>query len=197
MKYAVLLMTIFLVGYTGSAQKKKGTTPTTKTAATSSAKLDNITAEVKGKTLQLVITGKGKAPESILVKEMTPEVTPTAVKLTSFMASGTKLYQLQWTEKTSIKTELKTEDSATIHSLVYEMSTKRQVFSNWQRTTEITEKVFLDKNNTASETQQKIRKEGFELLVNPDGTLTQKSKTQQHHWVYDAVKLEFADAKKK
>ena len=74
---------------------------------------------------------------------------------------------------------------------------KKQVFSNTQITNKITEIVFLDRLKTASETQEKVRREGFEFVLNPDGTLIQRSKTQENKWVYDKDKMEFVDAKKK
>ena len=71
------------------------------------------------------------------------------------------------------------------------------MFSNFQTTNNITEKVFLDRLKTASETQQRVRKEGFEFTLNSDGSVTQTSKNQLNKWVYDATKMEYVDAKKK
>jgi hypothetical protein len=81
--------------------------------------------------------------------------------------------------------------------VIYEIATKKQVFSNFEKTSNIVEKVFLDKNKNASETQEKIRREGFVLTLNADGTVSQKNKTQENKWVYDAAKVDFVDAKKK
>ena len=51
--------------------------------------------------------------------------------------------------------------------------------------------MFLDKLKQASETQQKIRREGFEFKLNPDGTIWLKNKTQESKLVYDTSKKEF------
>ena len=40
--------------------------------------------------------------------------------------------------------------------------------------------VFLDKLKNASETQERMRREGFEFFLNADGTITQKNKTQEN-----------------
>lgn len=198
MKQLLILLAIALSTTTGFAQKKKTPVKSTKTATTSStAKVDNLTAEIKGKTFQLTIAEKGKAADAITVKELVGDVKPADIKLSGFTANGTKLYLLQWTEKSNIKTDLKTEDITMIYSVIYEIPNKKQVFSNYQKTTNIVEKVFLDRNKTASETQEKVRREGFEFVLNPDGSVTQKSKNQENKWTYDVAKQEFVDAKKK
>lgn len=195
MKKLFILFAVALTITTSFAQKKKTPAKSSKTASV--AKVDNLTAEIKGKTFQLTISDKGKAADAIVVKELTNDVKPIEMKLSSFMANGTKLYLLQWTEKSNTKTDLKTEDITMIYSVIYEITTKKQVFSNYQKTTNIVEKVFLDRNKTASETQEKVRKEGFEFVLNPDGSVTQKSKNQENKWLYDAAKQEFVEAKKK
>ena len=195
MKQLFILFALALTITTGFAQKKKTPVKSTKTASV--AKVDNLTAEIKGKTFQLTISDKGKPADAIIVKELTNDVKPIDMKLSSFTANGTKLYLLQWTEKSNIKTDLKTEDITMIYSVIYEITSKKQVFSNYQKTTNIVEKVFLDRNKTASETQEKVRKEGFEFVLNPDGSVTQKSKNQENKWSYDTAKQEFLEVKKK
>lgn len=195
MKKLFILFAVALTITTSFAQKKKTPAKSSKTASV--AKVDNLTAEIKGKTFQLTISDKGKPTDAIVVKELANDVKPIDMKLSSFMANGTKLYLLQWTEKSNTKTDLKTEDITMIYSVIYEITAKKQVFSNYQKTTNIVEKVFLDRNKTASETQEKVRKEGFEFVLNPDGSVTQKSKNQENKWLYDVAKQEFVEAKKK
>ena len=184
----------FLVCLTSFGQKKKSATPK---ATAGLAKVDNLIAEVKNGNFQVTITEKGKEMDAIVVKSADKSFAPTGCKLTSFKASGASLYLLSWQEKTNTKTPTKTEDIVTIYTKVYDITTKKEVFSNYQITNNITEQVFLDKNKTASETQNKIRREGFEFTLNPDGSITQKSKNQENKWVYDATKKEYLDAKKK
>jgi hypothetical protein len=197
MKKTAFLLMIMLCANLSFSQKKKTTAKKTTTEKTSSIKVDNLLAEVKGKTFQVTITEKGKPTDALIVKELNDNLKPTDIKLSSFTASGTKLYLLQWTEKSNTKTDVKTEDITTVFSVIYEIATKKQVFSNFEKTSNIVEKVFLDKNKNASETQEKIRREGFVLTLNADGTISQKNKTQENKWVYDAAKVDFVDAKKK
>ena len=190
-------MTVVLFVNVSFAQKKKPVAKKANTEKTSSTKVDNLTAEIKGKTFQLIVSEKGKANDAITVKEIVDNVLPTDIKLSSFTASGAKLYLLQWTEKTNTKTDVKTEDIKIVYSVIYEIANKKQVFSNTEKTNNIVEKVFLDKLKNASETQEKIRREGFVFNLNTDGSVSQKNKTQENKWVFDAAKIDFVDAKKK
>lgn len=192
MKKTILFLFIALISINGYSQKKKKAV-TKKASTTALAKVDNLIAEVKNNNFQITIDGK----DALIVKALSGSFAPLNTKLTSFMASGTKLYLLQWTEKNNTKTDLKTEDITSTYSVIYEIPNKKQVFSNFQTTNNITEKVFLDRLKTASETQQRVRKEGFEFTLNSDGSVTQTSKNQLNKWVYDATKMEYVDAKKK
>ncbi len=195
MKKIVLLAFVALLSVCTFAQKKK----TTKTSPATSAfaKTDNLAAEIKSGNFQLTITEKGKPNDAIVVKPVDSKFIPGDCKLTAFTANGTKLYLLTWTEINQTKTDLKTEDITTVYSNVYEITGKKQVFSNTQMTNHITEKVFLDKLKNASETQEKIRREGFEFKLNPDGSIIQKGKTQENKFTYDPAKAEYVPAKKK
>ena len=194
MKKIILFVALSLVVTTSFAQKKKSSkaSKATKTATVSAlAKADNLLAEVKAGNFQLTITENGKPKDAIVVKSVDAKSTPTDCKLTAFTASGVKLYLLTWTEVTQNKTDMKTEDITTVYSNIYEISSKKLVFNNAQMTNHITEKVFLDKLKQASETQEKIRREGFEFSLNADGSVAIKNKTQQSKLVYDATKMEF------
>ena len=196
MNKIIILVFITFLTSNGIAQKKKSSIK--KPEITSSlAKLDNLVAEIKKGNFQLTINENGKETDALIIKVADTKFLPIECKLISFNTNGIKLYLLSWKEKTQIKTDLKTEDITTFYSVVYEITNKKQVFSNTQLSKHITEIVFLDKNKTASETQEKMRSEGFELIVNPDGTLTQKNKTQKNILVYDKLKMEFVASKKK
>jgi len=60
-----------------------------------------------------------------------------------------------------------------------EVTTKKVVFSNTDTTTHTSEKVFLDKGKNASETQEKLRREGMHFVLNPDGSILLKNKTSE------------------
>ena len=197
MRKIIFLAIVLLATSQSFSQKKKATAKkATTTSAACVSKLDNLTAEIKSGNFQITIAGKGKATDAIIVKSKDAGPGPTDCKLASFTASATKLYLLQWSEKSLIKTGNKTEDKTTIYSVVYEIMNKKQVFSNTQITNHITEIVSLG-GTAATETQERIRREGFEFILNPDGSISQKNKTQENKWVYKADTMEFVDAKKK
>lgn len=175
----------------GETERSRAKTTAKSTATAGLAKADNLVVEVKKGNFQLTINENGKEKDAVIVKPADANFKPTNCKLTALTASGAKLYLLTWTEVTQQKSDLKTEDITTNFSVIYEITSKKQVFSNTQTNSHIIEKVFLDKNKTASETREKMRKDGFELVLNPDGTLTQKGKKQDIKWVYDATKMEY------
>ena len=191
MRKIALFVFVALLSINSYSQKKKSTTKKTTTVAASGlAKADNLLAEVKKGNFQVTITENGKEKDAMIVKAADANFKPTNCKLSSFTAGGTKLYLLTWTEITQIKTAKKTEDITTVYSVIYEIGSKKQVFSNSQMTNHITEIVSLG-GTAATETQEKIRRDGFEFILNPDGSVTQKGKSQQIKWVYDATKIEF------
>ncbi|MFN3753819.1 hypothetical protein [Flavobacterium sp.] len=195
MKRIVLLALIAMLSINAYSQKKKpiAKKPST-TAAAGLAKVDNLVAEVKKENFQLTINENGKEKDAMIVKAVDATFKPTNCKLTSFTASGTKLYLLTWTEIVQIKANKKTEDITNVYSVIYEITNKKQVFSNTQTTNHITEIVSLG-GTTATETQEKIRRDGFEFVLNADGSVTQKSKKQENKLVYDATKMEYVAKK--
>ncbi len=186
MKKIIFIVLVALISNVTFAQKKK--TVAKKPAATATAKgvfakADNLVAEVKSGTFQLTINENGKPKDAITIKNVDAKFAPANTKITAFKANGVALYLLTFTENTINKTELKTENITIITSIIYEIPTKKQIFSNTQMTNHIIEKVFLDKLKNASETQERMRREGFEFTLNPDGSITQKNKTQENRTV--------------
>ena len=195
MKKVILFVCVGLLSLNGFSQKKKSAAKNPATTTSVFPKIDNLQVEIKRGNFQVTISEKGKTNDMLIVKAVEASFAPTNCKLSSFMANGVKLYLLSWTELNTIKTDLKTEERITIYSIIYEIVSKKQVFSNYQLTNHITEKVFLG-GTTASESQEKIRREGFEFALKPDGSITQKNKTQQTTLIYDAAKMEFVAKKK-
>ena len=190
MKKVILFVCVGLLSLNGFAQKKKAAAKNSATTTSVFPKIDNLQVEIKRGNFQVTISEKGKTNDMLIVKAVEASFTPTNCKLSSFMANGVKLYLLSWTELNTIKTGLKTEERTTIYSVIYEIVSKKQVYSNYQLTNHITEIVSLG-GTAATETQEKMRREGFEFVLNPDGSVTQKSKTQQTTFVYDKDKMEF------
>ena len=188
MKKIFLFLCIVFLTFNCFGQKKAMTKSTTTTSVL--PKIDNLQVEVKAGKFQVAISEKGKSNDALIVKDVEAAFTPKDCKLTSFMASGIKLYLLTWTELSTTKSTKKTEDKTTIYSVIYEIASKKQVYSNYQLTNHITEIVSIG-GTAATETQEKMRREGFEFLLNRDGSVTQKNKTQHTTFVYNKDKMEF------
>lgn len=175
-----------------NAQKKKAPA-----ASPVLAKVENLVLELKAGNLQLVQMEGAKVKETVVVQANASALKPVDCKIVPFTASGTKLYAVSWIEKKTVTTTDKTEEITTVTHAIYEWTSKKQVFFNTQVTNNITEKVYLDRNKNASETQMRVRREGYELVLNPDGTVTQKNKSTTLTWAFDATKMEMVQAKKK
>jgi hypothetical protein len=189
MKNIFLFLCVGLLTLNGFSQKKISSTQKP-SSASALPKIDNLQVEIKNGKFQVTISEKGKTSDMIIVKDVGAAFTPKDCKLSSFTASGVKLYLLTWTELSTTKLTNKTEEKTTIYSVIYEITTKKQVYSNYQLINHITEKVSMG-GTGAFETQEKMRREGFEFTLNSDGSVTQKNKTQQTTFVYDKVKIEF------
>ena len=190
MKKIFLFVCFTLLCVNGYSQKKKGGAKKPTTTVAAFPKLDNLTTEVKNGNFQIAISEKGKSGDLLVVKAVDASFKPTDCKLSSFTANGVKLYLLTWTELSVIKSGSKTEDKTTIYNVIYEITAKKQVYSNYQLTNHITEIVSLG-GTAASETQEKIRREGFEFILNADGSVTQKGKNQTVTLSYNKDKMEF------
>ena len=195
MKKIFLLVALSFICSTSFAQKKKSSVKVK--PLTVFAKVDNLIVEVKNGTFQITINENGTPKDAIEVKTAGTKFAPTDCKLIPFKANGTQLYLLSWTESIQTKTDLKTEDAATIYSNIYELTSKKLVFSNKQVTSHIVEKVFLDKLKNASETQERKHSEGLEFKLNPDGSIIQRTKTQENKLIYDVAKMQYVISKKK
>lgn len=189
MKNIFLFLCVGLLTLNGFSQKRISSLKNP-SSASALPKVDNLQVEIKNGKFQITISEKGKTNDFLIIKDVDAAFTPKDCKLSSFTASGVKLYLLTWTELSTTKSTNKTEEKTTIYSVIYEITTKKQVYSNYQLTNHITEKVSLG-GTGASESQEKMRREGFEFTLNSDGSVTQKNKTQQTTFVYDKVKIEF------
>ena len=189
MKNIFLFLCVGLLTLNGFSQKKISATKTP-SSASALPKVDNLQVEIKNGKFQVAISEKAKTNDILIIKDVDAAFTPKDCKMSAFTASGVKLYLLTWTELSTAKSTNKTEEKTTIYSVIYEITTKKQVYSNYQLTNHITEKVSLG-GTGAFETQEKMRREGFEFTLNSDGSVTQKNKTQQTTFVYDKEKMEF------
>jgi hypothetical protein len=154
MKKIFLFVCVALLGVNGYSQKKKGGSKKPAATATSFPKLDNLTTEIKNGNFEISISEKGKTNDLLVVKAVDASFKPVNCKLSSFMGSGVKLYLLTWTELSKTVDGKKTEDKTTVYNVIYEITAKKQVYSNYQLTNHITETVSLG-GTAATETQEK------------------------------------------
>jgi len=195
MKKTALLILILLCTTISYGQKKKAKSKApAKTASTALAKADNLTAEIVKGNFFLFINNK-TTKDTIGIKTVDANSLPKDCAIKPFTAKGTPLYLLTWTEESTTKTDLKTEIKTILFSEVYDVSTKTKLFSNQQATTNITEKVFLDRLKNASETQEKVRREGFEFILTAEGDIQQKNKTQQNTFAFNATDKKYVEGK--
>ena len=193
MKKIIYFLCILLLSINSFAQKKiKSAVKTSSSNVV--AKSDNVTAEIL-KNVFYVFAINGKIKDTLFKKSI--ENAPLDSKIINFTAKGNKLYLLTWIEKQTVQTTNKTEEKTFNNSEVFDPKTKTKVFSNIQTSSKITEKVFLDRLKNASETQERLRNEGFVVSVLPNGDLSLKTKTQENKMTFDAVLSKFIDIKSK
>lgn len=191
MKKIILIVAVLISSF-GFSQKK----PVKKAAAPANvvvAKADVVSAEVTKNNFYLFINGKTKK-DTMLIKAIDPKKLPADGKIVPFMAKGTQLYALSWTETTLTETKLKKEEAVTTFTEIYDVTSKTKVLENAQTTTKITEIVYLDTKQTVSETQQKLRKEGFEFSLTPTGDVVLKNKAQENKLSYSVADKKFVNA---
>lgn len=192
MKKLLLLVTLLLSSGNIYSQKKK---VSSKPSTMVLAKTELLTAELI-KNNFCFINNKNTEKDTVFIKKTNPKSIPLEVKIKSFTTKGTTLYCITWLEKNNTKTDLKTEELTTIFTEIWQISSdvKTQLVENKQITTKITEKVFLDKLKNASETQEKIRREGYELTLTAAGDVLLKNKSQETKMTYNPAEKKYTNS---
>jgi hypothetical protein len=186
----ILLVVVSLIAFSGFCQKKKSVkNPATTTSIL--AKSENLTAELVKNNFYLFINTIGTKKDTILLKTFEGKNIPLDTKIVTFTAKNTQLYAVSWIEKTTTATKFKTEVATTTFTEVCELTSKSKVLSNAQTTTTIKEIHFLDTKQTVSETIEKLRKEGFEVIIATDGSIILKNKTQETKLQYNSEAKKF------
>jgi len=194
MKKAILIVFIMLCNNSSLlAQKKKSAKNAPASAAL--AKAENVTVEMINKTLTVIRASSAVKKDSVMLKDFTENSKATAFKITPFTAKGKKLFLISWSENVVTTTKLKTEDAIIIFSEIVNFETKSKVLSNTQTTVNIKEFHYLDSKQTVSETVQKVRREGSELVLNPDGDVSLKNKTRENKFTFNVDKNLFVAKK--
>ena len=190
-KIALLVLLIFC----GNAYSQKKKTTPKATASVVITKGKNYSAELVKNKFYLVVNNAA-AKDSLLLKTYSDKGTPIDCKITAFTTKGTAMYLIVWTEKQISETKLKTEDNVSTVSQIWNPATKTSLIANTQTVTKIKEIVFLDKLKTASETQEKVRRSGYEFaFLGEDFTLSDKSSNTKYSYNPTAMKYEVPKGK--
>ena len=120
---------------------------------------------------------------------------PFNCTITPVLAKGTTLYCISWSENNVNEVTDKTEDRTKVISEIWNPATKKRALANVQTTTKITEKLWLDKLKNASQTSEKMRREGFEFSMTKDGEVLLKNKTQENKMAYNPATNIYEDVK--
>lgn len=196
-KYAILAVSLLFTVGMYSQKKKTGKAPVAKNQATVLAKSDDLTAElIKNKNQQVFYVfrnEKGAKKDTLLIKPIDKNV-PAECKITTFKVKDTPLCCISWTEKNITETKNKNEEALSTFSEIWEPGTKTQILSNVQTTTKIKEIVFLDKGQNASETQERMRREGFEFTLTNEGDVILKNKSQESRMTYNPTDKKYVNS---
>ena len=192
MKKLILLVLVSLFCTSIYGQKKKVVSK--KSNSIVLAKSSNLSAEIVKDNFYLFVNS-GATKDTIVLKTVDVKNLPADCKITAYTSKETLLYLVTWNEKSITKTDLKTEDVVEIYSEIFEVTSKTLALGNIQKNTNITEKVFLDKLKNASETQQRVRREGYEFTLLADGDVTLKNKTQENKLSYSPLDKKYMAAK--
>ena len=188
----LFLLLVLLVSTIGFAQKGKGKSATKNVVLTT---VDNISAEIisekTGKRIVLFVKKEGKV-DTLEVKKLDKvDFKPTSFTVKSFTTQGKKFYHVNWKEEIKVDTKLKKENGFVAEDQIWDTETKTLLLGNMHKSSHIKETVFLDKNKTASHDVEKNRSEGFEFILNADGSFVLKTKTQNSTYVYNAASSKY------
>jgi len=186
----LFLLLILLVSTIGFAQKGKAKSKSAATKNVVLTKVDNISVEIisekSGKRVVLFVKNEDKVDTLEVKKLEKTDFKPTGFVVKSFSTQGKKFYHVNWKEQVKTDTKLKKETADIIEDQLWDTQTKTLLLGNTQKSSHIKETVFLDKNKTASHDVEKKRSEGFEFMLNADGSFVLKTKTQNSVYVYNA-----------
>jgi hypothetical protein len=185
----IFVLAIVLLSTIGFSQKKKKVA-TPAIVPIVLVKSGNDSAEIIKNNLYLFVAN-GAKKDTMLLKTYTVKGNPTLCSIKKYTAKGTPLYYVTWSEVTVEETKLKKEETTAIESQIWDPATKTLVIGNTSAVTKIRETVFLDKLKNASETQERIRRSGYELiLLGEDFLLKDKSSETKYTFNVTTMKYE-------
>ncbi len=188
----LFLLLILLVSTIGFTQKSKKKSIPKNVVLTS---IDNISAEVisekSGKRVVLFVKNADKVDTLEVKKLDKADFKSTNFAVKSFTTQGKKLYHVHWQEIIKVDTKLKKENGAITEDQLWDIENKKLLVGNTHKSSHIKETIFLDKNKTASHDVEKNRSEGFEFLLNTDGSFNLKTKTQNNTYIYSIASSKY------
>lgn len=190
MKKIALLLLLLFCGNMYS-QKKKKSSKVKIVTSTVIAKTDNLTAELIKGNFYVFRIDKIAKKDTLLLKTFSGAGVPADCVIKKFTAKTVPLYCITWTENTSNDSSTKKELIVSKNAQIWNPVSKTQLFSNTQTSTNIKEQVFLDKNKTASETQERNRNEGFTFTLLPEGDFTLKNKSYESKYSLNTTTMKF------
>lgn len=121
-----------------------------------------------------------------------PEIPATGCVVKPFTAKGSPLCLVSWQEKVvEGDAKSKLENKTITQYRIVDPEQKTVLHENAYTVANITEIVWLDPNKTASKTVEKVRRDGFELTVTPEGDLVLANKTQQDKMTFDVAEKKY------
>jgi len=191
----LILLIIFMCSNTFGQRKKIVKKPL---SGSPIAKLDKVSAEIfNGKFYIINNTNDAEALlDTIFLKIDVEKSAVLNAKISTINLKQNQFYVISWTENEIVTSKLKTEDITTVFTEICDFSSKMKVFSNFQKTTKIKEVRFLDANQTVSETVDKLRKEGNEINILPDGDVVLINKKGQTKLTYNLADKAYVLKKK-
>lgn len=196
MRTAIFIFTLAFMCLTTYGQRKK----VVKKVASSSnivAKLGKVSAEVYKNNFYVTNLKALSAIEkdTISLKSFAERQFPLNTKIITITPKSNQFYVISWTENEISTSKLKTEDATTTFTEICDFTTKTKVLSNFQKTTKIKEIRFLDVNQTVSETIDKVRKEGNELKILPEGDVVLSNKKGDTKMTYSPIEKKYIPSK--
>lgn len=188
MKKLFLLACLVMIQFAVAQKKKTAASKVEKNVVV--ATFENFSAEIttinKVKKFVLFAKNEQKTDTLILKDVIDKNFKPEEFNVKSFYIGAEKMYLISWKENNTTIEKNKTETTAITENQVWNSQSKKQLFTNTEKKSQVKEKVFLDVNKTASHDVERKTSEGslFTLLTNGDVTLY--SKTQQSRFIYNA-----------
>lgn len=179
----IVLFAFLISSVIATSQKKKKSVAVPKIVPIVVTKSGNDSAEIIKNNFYLFVAN-GATKDTLTLKSYTAKPNPTLCTIKNFTAKGTSLYFVTWSEVNVVETNLKKEETTTTESQIWNPATKTLVIGNTNAVTKIRETVFLDKLKNASETQERVKRSGYEFILQGEDFLL-KDKASETKYVYN------------